>query len=286
MKEILYISEGTHMDYMDDCLSIGLKELYGPKLVDIEMRKHIYQSFDIQNAKKMYGGGMTVTKVIPDNEVDRSDIENKIKKKHYEIIVWGSIWRCDKYFELASKIYPTNRMAIVDGEDHQDLHAYWKYGVPYFKRELGNNTQTNIFPISFALPTCKTSFCKDKAKDFAFISPSFKHTYIYTNELDYYQDYKESRFAFTEKKAGWDCLRHYEIIGNGCIPYFHDIEKCPKHTLHNFPKDICKNVKKEITKYRAKNVYEKYAESIHSWFLSHNTTEKLAEYFINTIKNT
>ena len=273
------------MDYMDDCLSIGLKELYGPELVDIEKRKHIYQSFEIQNAKKMYGGGMTVTRVIPDKEVDRSDIENKIKKKHYEIVVWGSIWRCNKYFDLVSKIYPMNRMAIVDGEDHQDLHPYWKSGVPYFKRELGNNMQKNIFPISFALPTCKTNICNEKTKDFAYISPSFKHTYIYTSELDYYQDYNESRFAFTEKKAGWDCLRHYEIIGNGCIPYFHDIEKCPEHTLHNFPKEICKNVKNEITKYRAKNVYEKYAEAIHSWFISHNTTEKLAEYFISTIKN-
>jgi hypothetical protein len=31
-----------------------------------------------------------------------------------------------------------------------------------------------------------------------------------------------------QKKGGWDCLRHYEIIGNGCMPYFENIEKCPK----------------------------------------------------------
>ena len=275
---------GDHMDYMDDCLSIGLKELFGTRLVDVEKRKHIYDTFSHVDAANMYGGGMTVTRVIPDEEVDRSDIENKIKNKHFEIIVWGSIWRSDKYFELANKYYPKNRMALVDGEDHQMLHKFYKTGIPYFKRELANNALGNVFPISFALPTCKVSFCANKIKDYAKISPLFSHTYVYKNESDYYSDYKESRFAFTDKKAGWDCMRHYEIMGNGCIPYFHDIEKCPGQTLHNFPKEICNKIKNKIRIYSAKHVYEKYSDEIQTWFLKNNTTEKLAEYLINTIK--
>jgi hypothetical protein len=282
--EILYISIGGHMDYMDDCVSIGLKELLGANVIDVEKRKHIYNTYDQLDAARMYGRGMTVTRVVPDLPVDRSDIENKIKNKNFELIIWGSIWRSDKYFELANKYYPKNRMALVDGEDHQSLHDYSKYGIPYFKRELANNSLANVFPISFALPTCKVSFCANKIKDYAEISPLFSHTYIYNNESDYYRDYKESRFAFTDKKAGWDCMRHYEIMGNGCIPYFHDIEECPKQTMHNFPKDICNKIKNEIRIYSAKHVYEKYSDEIQTWFLKNNTTEKLAEYLINTIK--
>jgi hypothetical protein len=40
------------------------------------------------------------------------------------------------------------------------------------------------------------------------------------------------------KKAGWDCMRHYEILGNNCIPYFIDLEDCPKNTLTNLPKEL------------------------------------------------
>ena len=42
------------------------------------------------------------------------------------------------------------------------------------------------------------------------------------------------------KKGGWDCARHYEILMNGCIPYFIDIEKCPENTMINFPKEVIK----------------------------------------------
>ena len=65
-------------------------------------------------------------------------------------------------------------------------------------------------------------------------------TYIYDNEEDYYAMYQNSKFALTSKKGGWDTLRHYEIMANGTIPIFVDIENCPKHTLWNFPKDLCK----------------------------------------------
>jgi hypothetical protein len=40
------------------------------------------------------------------------------------------------------------------------------------------------------------------------------------------------------KKAGWDALRHYEILGNYCLPYFVGLEECPKDTLFNFPKEL------------------------------------------------
>ena len=49
--------------------------------------------------------------------------------------------------------------------------------------------------------------------------------------------YKKSIFALTYKKSGWDCLRHYEILMNGCIPLFLDIKNCPINTISNLPKD-------------------------------------------------
>jgi hypothetical protein len=33
-----------------------------------------------------------------------------------------------------------------------------------------------------------------------------------------------SYFAFTHKRGGWDCMRHYEILASGCVPYMADIQ--------------------------------------------------------------
>ena len=68
--------------------------------------------------------------------------------------------------------------------------------------------------------------------------PGDTKTYIYNNETDYYNEYKQSFFAITKKKGGWDCMRHYEILANGTIPYFLNIEACPPNTMALLPKDL------------------------------------------------
>lgn len=96
-----------------------------------------------------------------------------------------------------------------------------------------------IYPITFSIPESKISeTIPIKKKVISPLIPGLTHTYIYENEIDYYNQYKESLFAITTKKAGWDCLRHYEILANGCIPYFVDIDNCPVNTLALLPKNL------------------------------------------------
>src|SRR5229473_172617 len=84
------------------------------------------------------------------------------------------------------------------------------------------------FPIQFSISETKiVPSIPQKHKDFAFILPGEPQTYIYNKESDYYSDYQQSYFAVTCAKSGWDCMRHYEILANGCIPYFINLEKCP-----------------------------------------------------------
>jgi len=52
------------------------------------------------------------------------------------------------------------------------------------------------------------------------VSEVYTFVEAYKNEKDYYQSYQNSIFALSYKKAGWDSLRHYEILMNGCIPLF------------------------------------------------------------------
>jgi hypothetical protein len=105
------------------------------------------------------------------------------------------------------------------------------------KRGGGNSRK--IYPIGFSFPQEKiVKTIPNKTKILSDLIPGKKETYIYNTEEDYYNEYKKSIFATTTKKMGWDCLRHYEIIANGCIPYFPDIEQCPKNTMTFFPKDL------------------------------------------------
>jgi len=94
-----------------------------------------------------------------------------------------------------------------------------------------------ILPIQFAIPVEKIATkAVIKSNGFAFIDPRNKSTYIYSEESDYYNDYQSSLFAYTTKKAGWDCLRHYEIMANDSIPIFIDLGACPNGTMHYFPR--------------------------------------------------
>jgi hypothetical protein len=280
--KILYLTKGDHVDYQNDCLLIGLKELFGSDVVDYNKQSHNYATFDENSAKAMYGMGMSVTRILPDLHVDRTDVTSKIKNKYFDLIVYGSIWRCNDYLDKILQYYPTNKVVAVDGEDETHIHQSYEKGIIYFKRELIYQ-HSRLFPISFAIPTTKVNFSKQKVKDFSFINPLNKQTYIYTNEKDYYQDYKEARLAVTLKKAGWDCMRHYEILANGCIPYFLYIDQCPELTMTHFPKELCRQINSEISILSPTEIYNRYFDRFEKHLLENNTTLALANYFIKTL---
>ena len=58
------------------------------------------------------------------------------------------------------------------------------------------------------------------------------------DEGEYFKEYQRSLFGNTKCKAGWDCNRHYEILANGCIPNFENMDGLPANTMVDFPKDI------------------------------------------------
>lgn len=100
---------------------------------------------------------------------------------------------------------------------------------------------TAVYPISFSIPEEKVvSSIPQKELDFAPLIPGDLSTYIYNDEETYRQDYQRSYFAFTRTKGGADCMRHYEILANGCIPYFTDLDQVHPMTMTHFPKELVK----------------------------------------------
>lgn len=113
----------------------------------------------------------------------------------------------------------------------------------------------NLFPISFSIPETKiVTSVPNKTKMLSDLIPGNKDTYIYYTEEDYYDEYKKSMFALTFKKGGWDCMRHYEILACGCIPFFPDINLCPNYILYFLPKDLIIKGNMLYYEYKDKNI--------------------------------
>jgi hypothetical protein len=154
-----------------------------------------------------------------------------------------------------------------------------------------------VYPIIFSIPKNKITEihnCIEKTQFTSSLIPGDIKTYIYNTEKEYYENYQKSFFAITTKKAGWDCLRHYEILANCCIPYFINIEECPIDTLSLFPKEIILEsnnfYKKMIEKYSepklTDNEKEEYNILLNRLMLYTNeklTTTSIVKYILNKI---
>jgi len=280
-EDIARASGGFISDYQNDLLFYGLRELYGDDVVDSTQIISLYKEWENKIHPNHLWGKMTAFWLIGENKIDRSNIEEKIADRYYDLIVYGAIKRCKNYYDLVSKVYPDSRVILVDGNDESELDPlYLKHR--YFKRELSKEHE-NLVPITFAIPTCKiTEPNKNKTKEYATCIPGQPETYIFTDEKSYYEDYRNSYYGVTMKKAGWDCLRHYEILANYCMPYFVGLEECPNQTLFNFPKILLLEARKLAENFN-ETAYYQLLDAVFERTKKNLTTKALAEYFISKL---
>jgi len=107
-------------------------------------------------------------------------------------------------------------------------------------------------------------------------------TYGFEDETAYHQMYQSCLFAHTRKKGGWDCLRHYEIMANGCIPLFKDLEKCPAQTLTTFPKQLVQEASR-LLPWNDKSLYDSYVKKMLQHIREHCSASATAAYFLKTM---
>lgn len=276
--KVLFINSFGSPDYLNDMIYHGLASLN-----NIELHSTVYPWYMFKSAlphkNRLYGKGFSIYCKLEDTHI-QADIK-MLLEGGYDKVIYGSIWRDKSYLEAVLKRYPKNKIIILDGEDTQHI------GMPeissrvrYFKRELAQETE-NIYPIQFSIPKENFINVNPKTKMLGHIIPGNTGTYIFDNEEDYYNDYNTSFFGHTQKKAGWDCLRHYEIIAARCVPIFRDLDKCPPTTMFRLPKDILSKVNEMTTKGDIPDSYADIELQLNDFALRHLTTEKMAEYLIS-----
>ena len=234
-------------DYLGDLTLHGFRELYGEDVIDYPGSWHLYKDEAEKrkiNKDIIWGRGFTYTNILDNfDNINREDIKNKIKSNYFELIVYGSIRRSDLFLDIA--VNSKSKIIFIDGHDDTYIEKkFLKHGL-YFKREYIETTK-NVEPINLSVPKSKILKSID-VKPIHLVAPLIpgkSKTYIYKNEEDYYKMYQKSIFGITYKKTGWDCMRHYEILMNGCLPLFLDIENCPDLTMKNLPKKKITEIKK------------------------------------------
>lgn len=287
--------------YQTDMLLHGLRKKFGPSVVEYERAWWMY--YEDWGPGKKYNHEefghktFTIYKTLSNDDlVDRTDIEEKIQNQFYDLVIFGythyglrpGTW------ELVTKYYPKNKIAFIDGSDSSQFLKSDAIGkCIYFKREMFGDIK-DVYPLSFAIPAEKVDLIEsDKDKLIAPMDPRDTNTYIYTDETSYYTQYAESMFGITMKKGGWDCLRHYEILANNCIPLFLDIENCPKNTLTTLPKDQLIEVMQLSNQLGidwwstddGKDKWYELNELISDHFMKNCTTDALADYFLSVMNS-
>jgi hypothetical protein len=285
--KILFLSNGNLADYMCDSLFLGLRQLLGDDVVDYNRINHLYADHK-DDGTEHHGKGFTLFHMLgSDANIDRTDIVNKLQKKYFDLVIYGSIQRCQFYFGGVVSVYPKNQVVTVDGEDSPYTLVLQDHAIS-FKRELCSSVD-NIYPIHFGIPSSKIlTEPPAKTRYMAEYDPLINRNYIYDNEKDYYAGYACSYFAPTMRKMGFDCLRHYEILANYCIPYFRCVEAIPDMVMHRYPKKECDLFRRLIEygpegRYTAIDLYNRLIEPMMKVTRERLTTESVARYVIDTV---
>lgn len=236
---IFVLSHYQGPDYLADMIFLELLSIDSLRIYSNSLPRYLFD--DYEDKSSLYGGGFTLYGKIPAG----------MKKKVHSIeecevspdlIIFTSVRR---FFDqdLFHRYIGNSAIHVVDGEDDQYIdESLLNKGCIYHKRELIKNSNPHIVPISFKIPKVIQNlvyFDQQSKKSFlAGIHPALRVTYTFPDEASYYSHYSSSLFAITGRKAGWDCLRHYEIIMSGCVPVFLEIDSKPNLTMQRWPRKL------------------------------------------------
>ncbi len=199
--------------------------------------------------------------------------------------------------------YKCFKRELIGGGDSYGLLA--KLLPPALRKNIP--IPENLIPISFSIPQEKITLIDSskKEKDFpvyivdsevseniqdSFFGSLGAEQYSFTKEEDYYNDLKKSRYGITTKRAGWDCLRHYELAANGCVLCFRDLhlkpETCAPHGLNetnciSYSSWADLKSKAEAV---AEEQYTKLQKNTYKW-INEQTTLMRAKQFLEILKD-
>jgi len=268
---ILFLTDDRE-DYLADGLLHGLRQLPGVELVDYPRKECMYEGgrhCRVAPEFGVRGGGFSLYGLLHEQEgaIDRSQIYRRLEAGWFDAVVLSNIWRQWGLLMQWRELLAKQPLLLLDGDDDERLYPrsgtrFRKFGFAnglnallqtadthIYKRELTNRSKPwglclQVHPLGFSIPAAvifdsvpaKTQMFQTHIVDRELLDltvGSKEHFFI--DESVYRADLGAARFGITTRRAGWDCLRHYEIAASGTIPCFRNLNnkppKCAPHGL-------------------------------------------------------
>lgn len=269
-KKILFFNL-EHFDYLSDSILIGLKSIEEIDVYEFSGNKFIYKFTD---AKKTHGLGFTLKNTVnplkqkihnSNNDINGYDIYiiSSIQHQYYLLNNFRNILSNHNTIILdgsdSSSLFPFNSIFYKEffklnlvfnrftyfKREFVPQQSFFKCLNSYVPNYISRILEDIILKISFSIPEEKIiNYIPEKVKLFPkhiidnelipYIEGS-QSSYAFKSEQEYYNDLQISKFGITSKRAGWDCMRHYEIAANGAVICFKDLSKkssfCAPHGL-------------------------------------------------------
>lgn len=250
---VLYLTS-PKQDYLQDSVMVGLRGLLGADAVDLPRKAVLYED-EPRGGTELYGRGFTVWKslCVAEEPVRPGKLGSLLRSaalEDFDLVLFGSVRRQAgelRTARLGSLLFgprggrPRTPWAFLDGEDATDMVPGLERLGTVFKRERLDTDVGRAEPVSFGIPAVKlvpevrpdksrlfsTHVQCEEARKHPWVAEHCNGGYSFEREADYYGDLADSHFAVTMKKAGWDCMRHYEIAANGAVPCFWRLDEKP-----------------------------------------------------------
>ena len=164
---------------------------------------------------------------------------------------------------------------------------------------------TPVHPITYAIPEqlVVQSIPRNKTGTAKLVGQFSENRFPCSDvgQAQYYQTFTSSYYAYTSRKDGWACMRHYEILARGGVPYFAGLDQSPQYSLWDFPRDLIQQlmalpgVGLEEPKHKDDDPqvtldmhvfdprqYYPLADKLLEYTRTHLTTRAMAEHFLRT----
>ena len=107
-------------------------------MIDFPKIPHIYKSYP-DDVTQLYGKGFSYTKILEDLPIDRENIEDRIKNRDFDLIIYGSAHRGLKYLNLVESVYQRDEIIYLCGEDWHHCRLS-KLAHHFFLREFESSS--------------------------------------------------------------------------------------------------------------------------------------------------
>ena len=181
---IVFFTEKNE-DYLSDSVLHGFRQLYGNSVIDYPKKHCMYKSYP--ESKKVYGNGFTLYRTMDDIDVDRTNIEAKLKNNHFDLIIISDIQRQQEIYKKLLKYLTPNNTIILDGEDNESIFPfktifYKKYFTIkkphkhflYFKREFTTLSIKSLYYNLLPAKLCSWMKIKNNIHSISFSIPEEK----------------------------------------------------------------------------------------------------------------